>query len=191
MSGIDTAELMGNIIIIDDSNRIIFRERVCAATVALLNTHIFWWKYEMVEVKHSLDGVTVEIEANKCAVVMQQKWDLINYYDFHLYMTYKPSKLSPLSPIVLMKIVPFRLLSRSHERCPQHGHVFRLDLAPNSKIYLIGTGAFMTIVKKQDGYFVSNLQPIDRLRAIGEHINVPIGFKDPSVQPINPSLELV
>jgi hypothetical protein len=114
---------------------------------------------------------------------MQQKWDLISYYEFNVYMTYKPSKLSSS---ILMKIVPFRLLSSRHERCPHHGHVFRLDLAPNSKIYLIGTGSFMTIVKRQDGYFVSGLQPIDRLRAIGEHINVPIGFRDPSIiQPIN------
>ena len=185
MSRIDIAELMGNVVILKNK-RVVFRERVCAATVALLNTHIFWWKYEMVEVKHSLDGVTVEIEASKCAVVMQQKWDLINYYDFHLYMTYKPSKLPP-NLRMIVKIVPFRLLSSRHERCPQHGHVFRLDNLA-SEIYLIGTYSFVRITKRQDGYFIGNLRSISDLIRTDKLVNklakTPIGFRDPSLQPI-------
>jgi len=182
---IDTAELMGNIIIIDDSNRIIFRERVCAAVI-LINAPVYWWKYEITDVKHSLDGVTVEIEANKCTVVMQQKWDLINYYDFHLYMTYKPSKLPP-NLRMIVKIVPFRLLSSRHERCPQHGHVFRLDNLA-SEIYLIGTYSFVRITKRQDGYFIGNLRSISDLIRTDKLVNklakTPIGFRDPSLQPI-------
>jgi len=180
MSRIDTVELMGNVVILENK-KVVFREKVCATTVALINTHIFWRKYEMSEVRRSLDDVLVQIEAKTSAVVMIQKWDLVNYYEFSLYMTYKKPSID--KDIALLKIVPFRPIMRKTERCPSHGHTFKLNLPPESEIYLIGTGSFVRIMRKRDGYFVGRFQPINNLeKTLGEQIiNTPIGFKDPSI----------
>ena len=176
---INTVELMGNVVMLKNKI-VVFREKVCAATVAL-NSHVFWRKYEMSEVRHSLDDMLVQIEATTSAVVMQQKWDLVNYYEFSLYMTYKKPSID--KDIALLKIVPFRPIMRKTERCPSHGHTFKLNLPPESEIYLIGTGSFVRIMRKQNGYFVGRFQPINNLeRTLREQIiNTPIGFKDPSI----------